>query len=468
MSPMQPMAERVTIFGLGLFGGGEGAARYFAERGATVTVTDRRDATELAESLAALAGLPIEYHLGGHPDSDFTDADRVIVNPGVPPDAPALALARRSGARLDTEINLLFTLCPAPIAAVTGTNGKSTTTALLGDMMRATGRHTWVGGNLGGSLLPEVEGIAPDDIVVLEISSFQAQRLAWVRRSPHLAVVLNITPNHLDRHPNLADYIAAKQELLRYQRPEDLAVLNADDPVLRTWSDAGQGEKVFVGAGPQVGAQHAVPVRARLDGPSVRLRRGRNEEKISLVGLRLPGPHNRFDAACAATAARLLGADALAIAQAVAQFKGLPDRMEFVAEKGGVRFYNDSLATNPESAMAALDALGERVILIAGGSSKKLCFGELGQRIARRAKAVLLLGATAGEIEAAIRQAGDAVPPLHRAATLGAAVESAARIAEAGDVVLLSPACASYDMFRNYAERGQVFREAVHALPTHH
>lgn len=455
MTPAQRTPSRVTILGLGLFGGGAGAARYFAERGARVVVSDERDAAALAESLAALKDLPIEYHLGGHSERDFAGTDLVVVNPAVRPDAPALAMARGSGARLDTEINLLFRLCPAPIAAVTGTHGKSTTVALLGEMMRATGRRTWVGGNLGGSLLPRIEEMRAGDVVVVEISSFQAERLAWSRRSPHVAVVTNLTPNHLDRHRDMDEYARAKQHLLQYQREGDFALLNADDAILCTWGDIGRGEKVFLGADPR--AERG----ARLTRETVELRRPGVEEHVSLEALRLPGPHNRFNAACAAAAAWLLGAEAQPIEAGMACFNGLPDRLELVAEKDGVRFYNDSIATTPEATLAALDTFSAPIILIAGGSSKNLSFAELGRRIAVRAKAVVLLGATAEAIESAVRAVGGTSPPLHHVTDLRGAVTRAEALARRGDIVLLSPACASYDMFRNYAERGRMFREFV-------
>ncbi len=452
--------RQVTVLGLGLFGGGAGAARYFAERGARVIVSDLRDAAGLAESLQALEGLPIEFRLGpvSGGEEDFAGSELVVVNPAVPPDSPALATAQRCGARLDAEINLFLRLCPAPVAAVTGTNGKSTTVALLGEMMRQAGRKTWVGGNLGGSLLPQVDEIAAGDIVVIEVSSFQSQRLAWAGLSPHLGAVLNLTPNHLDRHRDMAEYAEAKRQLLLRQGPGDFAVLNSDDPILRTWTDAGRGRKMFFGAAPEA------PEGIRLAGETVRLWRDGRRAEIPLARMRIPGAHNRFNAACAAASAWLLGAEPKAIEAALAGFPGLPDRIELVAETGGVRYYNDSIATTPESTMAALEAFREPIVLIAGGSSKNLSFAEVGRRIARRAKAVVLIGATAPEIERAIRAGGEPAPPIHPAESLEDAVRLAQRIARPGDVVLLSPACASFDMFRNYAERGRKFREAVRGL----
>jgi UDP-N-acetylmuramoylalanine--D-glutamate ligase len=270
--------------------------------------------------------------------------------------------------------------------------------------------------------------------------------------------VLNLTPNHLDRHRDMAEYAEAKRQLLLHQRPGDFAVLNGEDPVLRTWAGAGLGRKLFFGAEPQA------PAGIRLDGERVRLWRDGQRAEVSLARMRIPGAHNRFNAACAAASAWLLGAGPQAIEAALAAFEGLPDRIEFVAEAGGVRYYNDSIATTPESTIAALEAFREPIILIAGGSSKNLSFEDVGRRIARRAKAAVLIGATAPEIERAIRAAGARTPQIHPAKSLDEAVRLARRLARPGDVVLLSPACASFDMFRNYAERGQKFREFVRSL----
>jgi UDP-N-acetylmuramoylalanine--D-glutamate ligase len=303
-------------------------------------------------------------------------------------------------------------------------------------------------------------------------------------------VALNLTPNHLDRHRDMAEYAEAKRQLLLCQGPDDFAVLNGEDPILRTWTGAGRGRKLFFGAAP--GAAAGI----RLDGETVRLWRDGQRAETSLARMRIPGAHNRFNAACAAASAWLLGAAPKAVEAALAAFPGLPDRIEFVAECDGVRYYNDSIATTPESTMAALEAFREPIVLIAGGSSKNLSFAEVGRRIARRAKAVVLIGATAPEIERAIRagattitaesaenaeekfsedslsassalsavKSGVVCPPIHPAKSLEDAVRLAHRIARPGEVTLLSPASASFDMFRNYAERGQKFREFVRSL----
>lgn len=449
--------RQVTILGLGVFGGGAGAARYFAERGARVIVADVRDAEALRESVSALDDLRLTYHFGPHTEADFAGSELVIVNPAVPPDAPALEMARHCGARLDTEINLLFRLCPAPIAAITGTHGKSTTVALAGEMLRASGRQTWVGGNLGGSLLPSVAVMQPEDAVVVEISSFQAQRLQWLKQGPHVAAVLNLTENHMDRHVDMAEYADAKRELLAYQRADDFALLNAADAIVRAWPDTGAAEKFFVGG------DASASCGAVIEGANVRLWRGTERLTFSVGGLRIPGAHNVSNAVFAGVVAWLMGADKAAIEAGIAGFRGLPERLEFVRKKDGIRFYNDSIATTPEAAIAGLNAFAGPVLLIAGGSSKKHSFDALGATIARRCKAVMLIGATAREIADAVL-AHNQSPPALILPSLNAAVREAARAAQVGDIVLLSPACASFDMFRNYRERGRVFVDAVKSL----
>jgi len=452
-----PVARQVTILGLGLFGGGVGAARYFAERGARVIVTDLRDASALAESLEALRDLDIHYRLGGHSPGDFAGSDLVVVNPAVPPSAPALEMARAASARLTTEINLLFDLSPAPILAVTGTHGKSTTTALLAEILRQSGKKVWVGGNLGGSLLSETDVMRPEDIVVIEISSFQCERLAWIRRSPHGAAVLNLTPNHLDRHADMREYAAAKQELLRYQMARDFALLNGEDPIVREWGQIGMGHKIFYGA------PFEASCGARLENDRVLVWRDGSRAAFSLASLRLPGTHNRFNAACAGTMAWWMGCDPDVIERAIGHFAGLPDRLELILERDGIRFYNDSLATTPESAIAALEAVSPPVVLIAGGSSKRHSFDGFAATIVKRCKAVCLVGDTAPEIAGALAK-HPGPPPFRIFDRFDEAVREAARIAAPGDTVLLSPACASFDRFRNYRERGRAFAQIVRAL----
>ncbi len=444
--------------GLGGFGGGEGAARFLAQQGVRVTVTDLRPEAELAAPVSRLADLPIEFHLGGHVESDFAAADAVIVNPAVKPGSPWLALARRHGARLDTEVNLFLRLCPAPVVGVTGSNGKSTTATLAWEMLRRS-RPAWLGGNLGGSLLADLPAITPGGVVVVELSSFQLDRLAWGAPAPAVAVALNLNPNHIDWHGDFAAYEAAKRNICAMQRADGWAVLNAADPRVAAWRGH-CGGRVF-----EVGGAEDGRAGAWLRGSDLVLRAPGREERASLASLPLAGPHHRMNAACAASAAWLLGAGAKDIEAALAAFKPLAHRMETVAVVDGVTWVNDSKATTPEAAIAALNAFDGPIHLIAGGSPKGTPFDELGRAIATRATTAALIGQTAPAIEAAVRACPGNRAEILRPATLAQAVEELRRRAGPGSVVLLSPACASFDLFRSYADRGDQFRRLANAPP---
>ena len=245
--------KRITVMGLGLLGGGVGVTRFLARQGADVTVTDLKDAETLAESVAKLDGLPVAFRLGGHVDADFTNADLVVVNPAVPDGSPFLAKAREAGVALETEINLFVKLCPATLIGVTGSNGKSTTVSLLHHLLGAGDRRAWLGGNIGRSLLEDLAAIGPDDLVVLELSSFQLDRLRATRRSPAISVVLNLSPNHLDRHGTVEAYAHAKQAILANQRPTDFALLNADCPAVSAWDTVGRGSALYFSTSRAIG-----------------------------------------------------------------------------------------------------------------------------------------------------------------------------------------------------------------------
>jgi len=451
--------KRVTVMGLGLLGGGVGVARFLAQHGAHVTVTDLKGQAALAGSVAKLHGLPITLHLGRHEDADFTQADTVVVNPAVPPTSPFLAKARAAGVALDTEINLFFKLCPAPILGITGSNGKSTTASLTHHLLAAAGEHrAWLGGNIGRSLLEDLADIAPDHIVVLELSSFQLERLESTGLSPAVGVVLNIAPNHLDRHGTLEAYARAKQPILLHQRPTDTAVLNADCPIVSTWAELGEGRKLAFSL------RQPVPNGAWLAGDRAVWRdRGDTMELFQADDLPLRGAHNVANALAAAAAAVLCGVPPDAIAPHLRTFRALEHRLEPVRTLDGVGYYNDSKATTPEAAAVALGAFHEPVVLIAGGYDKKLPFDAVGRAVRGRARAVVLLGATAQSLSEAIAAHADV--PTQIVAELAAAVRAARDIAKPGDAVLLSPACASYDMFANFEERGAEFKRLVMELP---
>ncbi len=436
--------------GLGLFGGGVGAARFFASRGARVTVTDLRTADQLRESVAALEGTGVELRLGGHREEDFTGADLVLVNQAVPPDSPWLRLARS----LETETNLFFKLCPAKrVVGVTGSNGQTTTTALIGEILKRGPRRVWVGGNIGAPLLEHVDDIAPDDVVVLELSSFQLEYLDPIARSPRVAVVMNLTPNHLDRHGTMEAYAAAKRAIVAHQGEGDWKVLNADDPVVSGFASPSRTATFSRRGGADVVGRDG-RVAWRLLG---------REGAIDVASRRLPGDFNLENMAAAAAASRLAAPEwegwKAASAEALVSFPGVEHRLEFAGESGGVKYYNDSIATNPESTLAALDTLPGPFVLIAGGYDKKLPFEALGRKVAERVRVAVLLGQTA---EAIARSIPPAAPTeVRRAGSFDEAVALAREAARPGDTVLLSPACASLDMFRHFAERGRRFKELI-------
>ncbi len=453
--------KKITVMGLGLFGGGVGVARFLVKQGAHVTVTDLRSAAELSQSIKQLEGMPITYKLGGHYDEDFINADMVIVNPAIPKNSKFLQIARSHHIPLQTEINIFFTLCPAPIIGITGSNGKSTTTTLTGLILQQTLRKTWIGGNIGRSLLADIEGIKPSDIVVLELSSFQLDGLHDLQKSPHISVLTNISPNHLDRHPNMEDYIRAKKAIVLYQKRGDYAVLNYDDPELRKWEQDCKGNVLWYST--KYPQKNGVYIN---NNDMVLCVNGQQIQRSCVDQIKIPGDHNLHNILAASCAAFIMGAQEDHIHKVVTSFGGLEHRLEFVREVKGVCFFNDSKATTPESAIAAITAFKKPVILIAGGYDKGSSFEEFARVCAGNTKAVILIGKTAGKIEElVIKNKGLRERPLVKTPnTFQEAFQRACALAQSGDVVVLSPACASYDMFVNYEERGRQFKDMVHAL----
>ena len=452
--------KRVTVMGLGLFGGGVAAAQYFADRGAAVIVTDTRTREDLAESIDQIDGVNVSLRLGGHDTEDFTETDLVIANPAVPLDNPYLKAARDAGVPIDAELNLFFRACPAPIVGVTGSNGKSTTAALIAHLLESTGRTTYLGGNIGRSLLTDAERIAPHDVVVLEISSFQLEYLDRDRVSPHVAVVMNLRPNHLDRHKTMENYRAVKQHIVEHQSADDVAILNADDEAVLSMQEATAAQPVLFSM--------RAPVKEGtwLDGDTVHYRRGGQE---SLVGgldrLQIPGRHNLQNVCAAVAAAAVMGVDPEAMREALASFQPLPHRQQKIAERAGVVHVDDSIATNPDSVAAALSCCEGNVVLIAGGSPKDIPYDAMVDPIVQKVKLLVLVGQTAVDIETAVRSVNSETPEIIQAGTLERAVEVAREHAVAGDVVLLSPGCASFDQFHNFRERGERFQELVAGIP---
>ena len=459
-SPLHNLSGlRVTILGLGLFSGGVATARFFTTRGAQVTVTDMKTADLLQPSLDALAELPINFVLGEHREQDILNADLVVVSPAISDDNPFFRFAVAHGIPVTTEMNLVFERCKAPIIGVTGSNGKTTTTSLIGAICQANDARSLVGGNIGKSLLNEIDAVPADATVVLELSSFQLHRLAPINSSPTIAVVTNLSPNHLDWHGTFEAYTTAKQRIMQFQKTDDVAVLNADDPLLQEWGTVCRGRTLWFSVEKEVKAGAFVR-----DGSIVYRDTAREQVVCPVETIQLPGRHNLANVLAAVTACLAYGVSSDVLRPVIADFRGVAHRLEWVKELTGVRYYNDSASTTPESTIIALKAFHQPILLIAGGYDKGIPFDDLAAEIARRVKTAVLIGKTAETIEAAVRQVATAPPHLVQVATLTEAVTQCRNLARAGDVVVLSPACASYDQFINFEDRGNQFKGLVQRL----
>lgn len=475
MSDVRFDRQRATVVGLAREG--TALARFLVERGATVTATDRQSRKALKAQLAALEDLPIRLRLGGHPE-EVLEADIIFLSPGVPFDSPLAGEARRRGIPLSNETRLFTRLCPAPVVGITGSSGKTTTTSLTGEMLkRSHPGRVWVGGNIGQPLIGHLDEIRAGDRVVMELSSFQLELFGpWEKPakgsgplfdpagwSPPLAAILNVTPNHLDRHGTMEAYTAAKREIVAYQKSGDAAVLGFDNPVTRGLATDCPGRVVFFGTtGWQAGRLE--DWGAFLDGQAVTVRVGGEAHRVCHTGeLRLRGPHNVENVLAACAIASVAGASLEAIRAAATTFEGLPHRLELVRELDGVRYYNDSIATSPERAIAAMQSFDEPILLLAGGRDKHLPWGDFARLAHRKARHVVIFGEATPIIQRAM-QATPGPCQVHLAATLEVATELAAGLARPGDVVLLSPGGASFDAFRDFEERGERFRELVNKL----
>jgi UDP-N-acetylmuramoylalanine--D-glutamate ligase len=433
-----------------------GAAAFLARRGTPVVATDRKSASELQTEVSILEGLGVRLELGGHRAATFAAAQEVVVSPGVPADLPELRVARAAGVPVIAEIELAFRHLQGRMAAVTGTKGKSTTTAALGAMLEADGGDVRVGGNIGEALIGLVPGSTPATRFAVEVSSFQLEGIRTFR--PDVAVFLNLSEDHLDRHSSFAEYAAAKGRIFLNQRPEDCAVVNADDPrVLEAARGARSRALPFHAASsPPEGA----PV-AFFESGEARLRTDTGTETLfALASVQLPGPHLAGDLLAAAAAARALGASPAAIGKAVASFRGAEHVLEYVATVDGARYFNDSKATNLLAARKSLESFPGPVLLILGGRYKGGDFAELAPVLRDRGKAVLAIGEAQERIVASL----GTVLPVEACSTLAAAVARARALAERGDTVLLAPACSSFDMFQDYAARGRAFKDEVRRL----
>ena len=445
---------------------GTALSRYLASKGAQVILTDMHSLDELPANLPDLEKLGIQLRLGGHPLELLEGADLICVSGGVPLTIPFIQAALHRGIPLSNDSQIFLEACPAQVIGITGSSGKTTTTALVGLMaqkyfeMKQNGHRAWVGGNIGNPLIEQVDQIDEDDLVVLELSSFQ---LELMTRSPQIAAILNITPNHLDRHGNMQAYIAAKSRILRFQHPGDVAILNRDDP--GSWSLAENLKSDLISFGFQKpdSKQNGTYIYKDV----IWLQLGRESLKmLPLEWIQLPGRHNIANvlAACAIATAASLALPA--IQTAIEEFTGIPHRLEFIRNINGADWYNDSIATAPERTMAAIEAFEGPLVLLLGGRDKNLPWDDLSQLIHQRVRAVVLFGEAAGLIERALGavKKGETLQVISRCNTLEEAVQAAAKLAQPGDTVLLSPGCTSFDAFKDFEERGEYFRKLVNAL----
>lgn len=469
--------KRVTLVGLGQYENGSGisAARFLLEEGARLTVTDLKKPEQLGNSYETLEKLykslkkkgyvvhPVKYVWGEHRDSDFIATDWILRNPSVPNHSKYLEMAREAGITIDTDISLFMRLCPAKVIGITGTRGKSTTTALIYEMLKAnlarSKTKVYLGGNILFSPLNFVRKVKVNDWVVLELSSWQTESLTPFKISPHISVITNLYPDHMNTYSGMAEYGAAKEAVFNFQRADDFAVVNADNSYTREIGKRAKGSVIWFGLKRGSGNGH---VSLKEDEVWLTPRSGEPVRLASLKKMKLVGEHNKSNILAASGAAYLAGAKTSAIQKVIKIFPGLPNRLELVAEKGGVKFYNDTTATTAEGTIAALKSFpAKKIILIAGGSEKNLPFDELAKEIIYRAKDLVLLNDKASERVAKEVTGREKDFPLYWAQNMDEAVQSSIALAKKGDIILMSPACASFGLFKNEFDRAAKFIAAV-------
>jgi UDP-N-acetylmuramoylalanine--D-glutamate ligase len=465
------LADRQVLV-LGLARQGTALVRFLVGEGAQVLASDLRDEQALREILASLEGVPVRYVLGEHPVSLLDGIDLVCLSGGVPTDAPIVVEAQRRGIPLSNDAQLFLERCPAPLVGITGSSGKTTTTALVGRMMHRGRFRTWVGGNIGRPLVDQLWDIKPDDRVALELSSFQ---LELVTVSPEVAAVLNVTPNHLDRHKTMAAYVAAKRKILAFQGAEDVALLSMDDPGAWALASDVRGRLAFfterdVGGGEEPAGDGGMASGAYLRDEVVTVCLAGREHAICRVDeIKLLGRHNVLNLLAACVLAGLVGVPPHAMREVATTFTGVAHRLQLVRVRKGVRFYDDSIATAPERTAAALRVFEDPIILLAGGRDKALPWEEMARLAVQRARHVVAFGEAAGLVERVITEAkrevqGGRLEDITRVGSLEEAVTTAVEVAQAGDVVLLAPGGTSFDAFQDFEERGDRFKALVRAL----
>jgi len=452
---MELNGKRVLVVGLGK--SGVASALFLKAHGARVTVSDTKSGDDLRNEIPVLLDHGITVETGGHGERTFQGQDLIVVSPGVPIDAPPLAQARSLGESVIGEIELAAQFLPGPIIAITGSNGKTTTTTLTGEIMAAGGFPTLVGGNIGTPAISLAERATRDSVIVLEVSSFQLETIQTFR--PKVSVILNVTPDHLDRHRTFDAYVNAKARIFENQRGDDFTVLNADDPTCVSMAARTKAQVFWFSR------QKEVERGAWVREGAVLFRDSRGQREILQVSdIPLKGAHNLENVLAAVCAGALMGCAPEKIRQAVANFKAVEHRLEFVATIRGVDYYNDSKATNVDATIKALESFPANIHLILGGKDKGSDYSVLNDLLRQRVKRVYTIGAAAAKIESQIVSTKNGGPELIHAETLENAIRKASTIAQPGDIVLLAPACASFDQFKNYEQRGGLFKEIVRSL----
>ncbi len=442
---------------MGLGRSGEATARFLVKQGAGVTVTDNASADSLKASVEALDGWDVRFRLGRHDEKDFTRADLVVISPGVPHRLPILESARAKGVSVVGEMALAAGMIAEPMIAITGTNGKTTTTELVGKMLENSGKRVFVGGNIGTPLISYLDGDSPiADVVVAEVSSFQLDTAMDFR--PETAVMLNITEDHLDRYVNFTAYAESKWRIFNNQRPTDTAIVNSMDATITEMMNNRPPRAVRLLFSDQVVADGAQILENKIQ----LFEKGRRRNSFTLDHTGLTGPHNRENLAAACLAALRHDATDEGIQQTIDEYQGLSHRLEKVGEIDGIHFFNDSKATNVDAVRRALECFDTPVVLIMGGQNKKGDFTLLQPSIRHRVKTLVVMGEAKDEILFALSDACH--EKALSAVSLEEAVEKALNAAKPGEAVLFSPACASFDMFDNYVHRGNRFREIVERL----
>ncbi len=449
-----PEVSSKKILVVGIARSGLAVARFLAGKGAAVTITDKKDTQALAPVLVDLPA-NIKVAVGGYPKVDQENFDLLVTSPGVPLTEGPLREAKENGVPIIGELELAYQYSQSPIVAITGTNGKTTTTTLTGEIFKAAGLRVLVGGNIGLPLVTEVEKYGADDVIVAEVSSFQLETIEQFK--PKVSMLLNFTPDHLDRHGTFENYTAAKARIFENQEPGDFAVLNYDDPGVAALAEQSKAQVIFFSR------QHKLEKGVYVQAGKVVIDLGKGcLDVCTPEEIFIRGNHNLENALAATAAAAALGIDPETIADVLTNFRGVAHRMEHVAEIGSITYINDSKGTNPDAAIKALESYDRPLVLIAGGRNKGSDFTTFAEKVKEKVRAIVVLGECADEIIAAVEKTG--FNNIYRSDSFEEGVRMAAQVANAGEIVLLSPACASWDMFKDFEQRGEKFKEVVLSL----